>query len=174
MISLRKTELIDIPLLQEWDSQEHVQFASGNDAQDRLDPDLWQEEIRLCDGVIYQYYIAELNSVPIASILIINPGLEPTHYWGAMEDGYRAIDIWIGDVNNLGKGYGTVVMGQVLDLCFEKEDVKGVYIDPLSVNLRAIKFYQKLGFEFVENRNFDEDNCDVYYISREKYFKPKN
>jgi aminoglycoside 6'-N-acetyltransferase len=87
-----------------------------------------------------------------------------------MEDGYRAIDIVIGDSHNLGKGYGTIIMGLILDKCFEDESVKGVYIDPLSINLRAIKFYQKIGFEFVLNRNFDEDNCDVYYLSREKYF----
>jgi aminoglycoside 6'-N-acetyltransferase len=169
MITLRKTTTADIQTLEKWDSQEHVQFATGNDAILEVDPNYWPYELSLCDNKTYQYYIAELDGLPIASLQMINPGLEVTKYWGNMEDGYRAIDIIIGDKENLGKGYGTTIMGLILDLCFEDSTVKGVYIDPLSINLRAIKFYQKIGFEFVENRNFGEDNCDVYYISREKY-----
>jgi aminoglycoside 6'-N-acetyltransferase len=175
MITLRKTTIKDIPILNYWDKQDHVMFASGNDAnQSENDPNYWEYELSLCDAKTYQYYIAELDGVPIAYLQMINPGLEVTKYWGDMEDGYRAVDIIIGDKENLGKGYGTTIMRLILDICFKDQTVKGVYIDPLSKNLRAIKFYQKIGFEFVDNRNFDEDNCDVYYISREKYFAPKN
>jgi aminoglycoside 6'-N-acetyltransferase len=168
-IELRLTRTEDIPTLQNWDQQDHVLFASGNDAREQVDTNYWNHELSLCDGKIYQYYIATLNQEPIASLLIIDPALEPTHYWGTIDEGYRAVDIWIGESKNLGKGYGTVIMGLILDICFENKDVKGVYIDPLAINLRAIKFYQKVGFEFVENKNFGGDNCDIYFISRDKY-----
>jgi aminoglycoside 6'-N-acetyltransferase len=50
--------------------------------------------------------------------------------------------------------------------CFENSEVTGIVIDPLVINIRAIKFYQKLGFEFVKNRYFDEDYCAVYKLER--------
>jgi aminoglycoside 6'-N-acetyltransferase len=173
-IQLRISSYEDIPILKHWDQQEHVLFATGNDSNQFQDPNYWDHELSLCDNNLYQYYIATLDNNPIASVLIIDPALEPTHYWGTIDEGYRAIDIRIGESQNIGKGYGTIIMELVLDKCFEKEEVKGVYIDPLSINLRAIKFYQKLGFEFIENRNFGEDNCDVYFISKQKYLTLKD
>jgi aminoglycoside 6'-N-acetyltransferase len=41
-----------------------------------------------------------------------------------------------------------------------------VLIDPLESNTRAHKFYERLGFEFVEKRNFEGDDCLVYQMTR--------
>jgi aminoglycoside 6'-N-acetyltransferase len=41
-----------------------------------------------------------------------------------------------------------------------------VLIDPLATNERAIRFYQRLGFEFVEARDFDADHCLVHRYPR--------
>lgn len=45
-------------------------------------------------------------------------------------------------------------------------DVTAVIIDPLVSNVHAQRFYQRLGFKFVENRMFDEDHCAVYQLTR--------
>jgi aminoglycoside 6'-N-acetyltransferase len=53
-----------------------------------------------------------------------------------------------------------------LENCFENENVKAVLIDPLSSNTKAHKFYEKFGFEFLEEKVFGLDHCFVYKLSR--------
>jgi aminoglycoside 6'-N-acetyltransferase len=44
-----------------------------------------------------------------------------------------------------------------------------VLIDPLASNTRAHRFYERLGFEFVERRRFGEDDCLVYQLLRARW-----
>jgi aminoglycoside 6'-N-acetyltransferase len=159
-IFLRLATLNDLPLLKYWDKKPHVLFATGSEAHD--DEDDWMEQQLKNPSTFVWVYIAELNGRPIGVIQIIDPANEETHYWGKIENGLRAIDIWIGEEDDLGKGYGTEMMRLALVKCFEDGDVKAVMIDPLAINTRAIKFYQKMGFKFVENRYFGEDFCAVH------------
>jgi aminoglycoside 6'-N-acetyltransferase len=41
-----------------------------------------------------------------------------------------------------------------------------VLIDPLASNEGALRFYERLGFEFVEERDFGSDHCRVYRFPR--------
>ena len=50
--------------------------------------------------------------------------------------------------------------------CIEDQQVTAVLIDPLATNTDAIRFYERLGFQFVENRRFGDDDCCVYQIDR--------
>ena len=45
---------------------------------------------------------------------IIDPAMEETHYWGDVAPNLRALDIWIGEEADLGQGYGTAIMLQVI------------------------------------------------------------
>lgn len=160
MITLRSVTINDLDLLRLWDEQPHVIAAAPNDEWDwkaelQQNPD-WQDQL-----------IAELDGRPIGFIQIINPAREETHYWGDIEEGYRAIDIWIGEVNDLNKGYGTKMMKLALNRCFTEPEVKAVWIDPLESNTKAHRFYERLGFKFVEKRRFGKDDCFVYLFKRE-------
>ena len=62
--------------------------------------------------------IAELNGQPIGAMQIIDPHFERTHYWGEIEPNLRAIDIWIGEPDCLGMGYGETMMRLALQRCF--------------------------------------------------------
>ena len=104
---------------------------------------------------------------------IIDPLLEDSHYWGEVPANLRAIDIWIGEVEELNKGYGTEMMTQALDRCFSHPEVTAVLIDPLAYNTAAIRFYERMGFEFVEARTFDEDDCLVYRMRREFWMQKR-
>ena len=57
--------------------------------------------------------------------------------------------------------------------CVKNENVNGILIDPLTSNTKAIKFYENLGFEYMEDRTFGEgdeqDHCKVYFLSRKKW-----
>ncbi len=40
---------------------------------------------------------------------------------------------------------------------------------PLAANVRAHRFYERLGFRFVERRRFGQDECLVYRLDRADY-----
>jgi RimJ/RimL family protein N-acetyltransferase/ubiquinone/menaquinone biosynthesis C-methylase UbiE len=159
MITLRPATLDDLNLLRHWDEQPHVIAADPNDDwhwQVELDrtPD-WREQL-----------IAEMDSRPIGFIQIIDPAREESQYWGDVAENLRAIDIWIGEATDLGKGYGTQMMELAIARCFADPAVTAILIDPLVSNTRAHRFYERLGFQFVEYRRFGEDDCCVYKLLR--------
>ena len=60
----------------------------------------------------------KLGDIAPFHIQIIDPALEESHYWGDVPENLRAIDIWIGEETDLGKGYGTQMMQLALARCF--------------------------------------------------------
>lgn len=161
MIKLRPATIDDLELLRYWDTKQHVIDCDPDDEWD------WEKEL-IRNPKWREQLIAELNGEPIGIIQIIDPFLEETQYWGAVEPNKRAIDIWIGEEHNLNRGYGKKMMKLAIDRCFKDKSVDGILIDPLKSNVKAQKFYHKLGFEFIEERKFDETTCNVYELKRKK------
>jgi aminoglycoside 6'-N-acetyltransferase len=150
-----------------WDSKAHVIAATGSD-----EPYDWASELPR-DVPWREFLIAEIADVPIGILQIIDPADEESHYWGEIEGNLRAIDIWIGEEADLGRGYGTRMMTLALDRCFVDPAVKAVLIDPLASNIRAHRFYERLGFVIVERRTFGSDDCLVYRLTREDWRRRK-
>ncbi len=171
-VVLRPATLEDIPTLERWDLEPHVIEATTDqpDAVKAFDDLLdWREEL-VAQNEHTQFFIAEVEGKPIGAMQMIDPHLEPTHYWGEIEPNLRALDIWIGEKAYLGKGYGTEMMSQAINRCFEDPGVKAIVIDPLNSNKRAIQFYQKLGFRAVGRHLFnDKDDCLVHRLERTEW-----
>lgn len=159
MITLRPATINDLELVKYWDTQQHVIDCDPDDDWN------WEEELAQ-DPAWREQLIAELNGEPLGFIQIIDPYLEESHYWGEIAENKRAIDIWIGEAKNLNKGYGTTMMKMAIDRCFENPAVDAILIDPLKSNVQAHRFYERLGFTFVEERQFDESLCYVYELRR--------
>jgi aminoglycoside 6'-N-acetyltransferase len=158
-MNLRRATIDDISLLQHWDEQPHVIASDPNDD--------WNWEVELARDVPWrEQLIAEHDGRPIAVIQIIDPQLEDSHYWGHVAADLRAIDIWIGAAEDLGKGYGTQIMRLVIARCFAEPKVTAILIDPLASNVRAHCFYERFGFKVVERRQFGLDDCFVYRLRR--------
>lgn len=163
-MELRPATPADLALLRRWDAQPHVLAANPNDD--------WAWETELGHSPDWrEQLIAELSGRPAGFIQIIDPALEESHYWGDVPLGLRAIDIWIGEEADLGKGYGTAMMRLALARCFQSPAVSAVLVDPLAGNARAHRFYERLGFQFVERRRFGEDDCCVYRLERSLYIQ---
>ena len=161
VISFRAANIADLALLRHWDEQPHVVAASGDDG--GFD---WEFELpRLFDW--RELLIAEKDGRPIGFVQIIDPAREESHYWGACEPDLRAIDIWLGEESDLGKGYGTAIMQAAIARCFADPRVTAIVIDPLVSNERAHRFYERLGFRQVDRRIFaGVDDCYVYRLER--------
>lgn len=158
-VTLRTATIDDLKLLQHWDEQPHVIASDPNDD--------WGWEIELNRNPDWrEQLIAEIDGTAIAFVQIIDPAREDSKYWGDVPANLCAIDIWIGEERNLGKGYGTKIMQLAIARCFADPLVKSILIDPLASNTRAHRFYERLGFQFLECRQFGEDECFVYTLDR--------
>jgi aminoglycoside 6'-N-acetyltransferase len=160
LINLRDATPADLAILHHWDEQSHVIASDPNDDWH------WETELKRNPNWREQL-IAEIAGRPIGFIQIIDPAREESHYWGDISDNLRAIDIWIGEATDLGKGYGTKMMQLAIARCFADSAVTAILIDPLASNTRSHRFYERLGFQFVELRQFGDDDCFVYCLNRE-------
>jgi aminoglycoside 6'-N-acetyltransferase len=163
MIKLRPSTILDLELLLYWDTKQHVIDCDPDEDWD------WETELNR-NPEWREQLVAELDGEPIGFLQIIDPYHEETHYWGEVAQHKRAIDIWIGEEKLLNKGYGTIMMELAIQRCFRDPAVDGILIDPLKTNTKAHRFYERLGFEFIEERAFDGTACYVYELKR----KPAN
>jgi aminoglycoside 6'-N-acetyltransferase len=163
VIELRPMRLDDVVFLERWDEDPDVAASGGND--DWYD---WPLELARGELAWREFLIAEEDGRPVGFVQLIDAREEESHYWGHdVPAGAWAIDIWIGVPGDRGRGLGGEMMRLALARCFEDHGATEVLIDPLASNERAIRFYERLGFEFVEARDFDDDHCLVY-----RYLRP--
>jgi aminoglycoside 6'-N-acetyltransferase len=156
---LRPATPADLNHLRRWDQDPAVR-ASG------VDED-WQWEKELPRNPAWrEFLIAEVDGRAIGFMQIIDPEHEESQYWGCMDAGHRAIDIWIGEPDARNRGYGTQMMELAIERIFADPGVHTILIDPLESNTRAQRFYESLGFEYVVRRCFGDDVCSVYKLTR--------
>jgi aminoglycoside 6'-N-acetyltransferase len=159
-VALRPATPADALLLRRWDREPHVIAATGEDGD-------WNWEAELPRQVPWrEFLIAEADGVPVGFVQIIDPAEEETHYWGDCGPNLRAIDIWIGRPAMLGRGIGTAMMRLAIARCFAAPEVAAIVIDPLATNLRARRFYERLGFRPFGRRRLGDDDCVVYRLDR--------
>jgi aminoglycoside 6'-N-acetyltransferase len=107
----------------------------------------------------------------VGFVQIIDPAEEESHYWGEVSNYLRAIDIWIGVADYLGQGIGTTIMRLAIERCFLSPQVNAIIIDPLASNVRAHRFYQRLGFKPQGRRLFGDDDTLVHRLERQDFLK---
>ncbi len=167
-LTIRVATQADAPALKCWDAEPDVIACATDDpeAEQAFQGSVWPDEIA-ANSDVSCYYIAELDGRPIGAMQVIDPHLEPTHYWGEIEPGLRAIDIWIGAERDRNAGHGGAMMRAVIERCFADPSVTGIIIDPLNSNTDAHRFYQRLGFKPVGRRLFNGvDDCLVHRVDR--------
>jgi aminoglycoside 6'-N-acetyltransferase len=137
------------PLLQSWLAQPHWRKWWGEP----------EEELRLIYAVEdgeHLPFIACIEGRPVAYVQCWWPAKHPDVPWvGDMAMTERGIDISIGDANDLGKGFGSLIVKHFAAKLFA-EGATRLVIDPDKSNQRAIAAYKKAGFT-----PFDEVDGDL-------------
>ena len=167
-VNIRPATTADVPLLERWDHEPHVIAATSDDpdADVAFEDAEWVEETG-SDDPASAFFIAEVDGRPIGAIQVIDPALERTQYWGKdCPPNLRAMDIWIGEADCLGKGYGTAMMTMAINRAFATPEVKAIAIDPPNSNTDAHRFYARLGFRPTGRRLFEDDDCLVHRLDR--------
>jgi aminoglycoside 6'-N-acetyltransferase len=166
-VTLRRATPDDAIWLDLWDTDADVIACSTDDpnATIAFENTDWLEELAT-QSEYNEYFIAELDGRPIGAMQVCDPHLEESHYWGEIAPNLRAIDIWIGAPADRGKGHGAEMMRLALDRCFADPRVTSIVIDPLASNLRAHKFYRRMGFKAVGPRTFGDSDCLVHELTR--------
>lgn len=148
MISFRPVVREDIPILYQW--LQNPDVALFYDDGRRLSSVEYEAKIlhKISSPTEYSYiiliderevwyiqcYLVEAEN-PIMMSQIDDPS------WA------RAMDMFIGEDEYRGKGYGSVILRQfVTDIILSVHHARAVYIDPYVTNVRAIKAYTKAWF----------------------------
>lgn len=173
-VTFRNATAHDVPLLEQWDQADHIRAIMGDYEFNEWN---WKEEIPRSPPW-RQQWVAQIAPTqhsadkrhqlrPIGFVQIINAREEETHYWGVnMEPNVAAVDIWIGEVDCLGQGFGTEMMHQVFRFCFDTWQSKAVVVDPMHDNTAAHRFYVKCGMRPAGYRMFGPDKvCGCIFCS---------
>ena len=117
-------------------------------------------------------YIAMLNGEPIGyaqSYVALGSG---DGWWEEETDpGVRGIDQSLANASQLGKGLGTKLVRALVELLFNDPEVTKIQTDPSPSNLRAIRCYEKAGFER-QGTVTTPDGPAVYMVQTRQAFEP--
>ncbi len=110
---------------------------------------------------------ATLNIVTLAEDKLIGTvGLESIDHLNRT----GTLGIFIGDVQEREKGYGTEAINLILDYGFNYVNLNNIKLDVLEFNERAISCYKKCGFkecgrrrkcEFIDGKYYDRISMDI-------------
>lgn len=156
----------DLPLWEKWIEYPHVKdvwFIEGYESQDYV-----HEKLK---GNGFDYpFIVSFDDHPIGYIqcsdlytyrtqcpnpegLFLNEG-----------PGAWCMDLFIAEEQYLNKGYGTQIVRGFVRKMVNEFAAKKILIDPATSNKRAIRCYEKVGFQFERTANDGITDCTVMKI----------
>ncbi len=134
------------PLVHKWLHKPHVaEWFYGHS----LETTIKYLDDFLAGSSKYQYWLSYKKEHPFG--LLITSRVEKPHdelsKWCNKEGDAITLDFFIGDKDYMGKGSAHLLIQEFISSQYP--DVSEVLMDPESTNLRAIRVYQKAGFEIL-------------------------
>lgn len=148
-VTLRLMTEQDLPMLHDWLNRPHiVKWWGGEEARPTLDEVLVDYLPKALATESVTPYIAMLGDEPIGyaqSYVALGSG---DGWWEEETDpGVRGIDQSLANPAQLGQGLGTQLVCALVELLFSDPMVTKIQTDPDPNNYRAIRCYEKAGFE---------------------------
>ena len=139
--TFRPMTAADLPLIGRWLREPHVRKWWG-------DPD---EQLALIGSDLAEpamdQFIVLAGDRPVGYLQCYSLSAWNTGF-GAQPEGTRGIDQFIGESDMIGRGHGSAFIRQFVDDKL-RQAVPRVVTDPDPLNLRAVRAYEKAGFEKV-------------------------
>ncbi len=137
----RAVSTADLPMLGRWLAEPHVAEWWGEGQEEAL-----AEILEAIDSDSTEPLIVELDGKPVGYIQSYDPHLEDNHPYQDQPFGTLGIDVCIGLPELVGVGHGSRIVRAFAGMLFE-EGCPRVIVDPAPANKRAIRAYEKAGFE---------------------------
>jgi aminoglycoside 6'-N-acetyltransferase len=133
----------DLPLVLHWLKQPHVVEWWGDT----------HEQFALVSGDLQveamEQFIVALGDQPFAYIQCYDPMVWPDNGLGEHPRGTRGIDQFIGEPDMVDRGHGSAFIRAFIERTLA-DGAPRIITDPDPANARAIRAYQKAGFEKVD------------------------
>lgn len=147
-ITFRPLTRDDLPMLHDWLGRPHV-AEWWHDAPSLEDMPAEFASCTVADAPV-RSYVALLDATPVGyiqSYVVLGAG---DGWWPDERDpGARGIDQFLADPALLGRGIGTAMVRAFVATLFADPAVTRVQTDPDPTNARAIRCYEKAGFQRV-------------------------
>jgi aminoglycoside 6'-N-acetyltransferase len=130
----------DLPMVQRWLQTSHVRQWWGDPV---VQFGLVSED--LAHPAIDQF-IVTADDRPFAYLQCYDPTPWPDHGFGDLPAGVRGIDQFIGEADMIERGHGSAMVKRFVDTLLAT-GTPSVITDPDPANSRAIRAYEKAGFE---------------------------
>ena len=150
-IRIRELTEEDFPLILKWLTDEKVlEYYGGRDKKYTLETiqkhytEKWESEVI---RVIIEY-----NNIPIGygQIYKMYDELYKEYQYQKNNEIVYGMDQFIGEVNYWNKGIGTKYIKIIFDFLKKEKNADSVIVDPHKNNLRAIKCYERAGFNIIK------------------------
>jgi RimJ/RimL family protein N-acetyltransferase len=167
-ITFRPLARRDLPMLHEWLTRPHVAEWWG--------PSQTLAEITeefgayIADPTSVQPHIALLDGAPLGFIQSYVAMGSGGGWWEVERDpGVRGIDQFLANAQQLGQGLGTRMVRSFVRRLFEDRAVTRVQTDPSPANGRAIRCYEKAGFQRVGEVETPDGRALLMHVGRASF-----
>jgi aminoglycoside 6'-N-acetyltransferase len=132
----------DLPLVRRWLESPYVARWWHNPGEQFA---LVSEDL---DHPAMDQFIVTADNQPFAYLQCYDPAAWPDNGLGTHPDGTRGIDLFIGEPDMIDRGHGPVLIRSFVDRLLQAGTPRAV-TDPDPANLRAIRAFEKAGFQKV-------------------------
>lgn len=165
-ITFRKLLHSDLPLMHTWLNKPHVHEWYDNDKENTIEaitarygPKIDGKKPTNCYLVLY-----EGKAFGYIQTYIVSDWPEFGNYVG-YDEHTASIDLFIGEQEFLGKGFGSVMIKTFLKtVVFANPTIRTCIIGPEPQNARAIRAYEKAGFKHVKTVQIPGDKSPTYVM----------
>ena len=161
MFTFKPLDITDFKQLFIWLQEPHVKMY-------------WDTEIEYTYEMIYdKYYPRIISGIPKMFIIkyesniigYIQSYIEDDLVKYNLTEAATGIDVYIGNINYLHKGYGSTIVSEFIEkVVFIDNSINIVIIDPEVENIIAQKAYYKAGFRHIKTMYSDIEKKDQYLM----------
>ena len=156
--------------MHKWLNQPHVHEWFDKDKENTLEEITERYGPKIKGEQPTDCYLVLLEEKPVAYIQTykVNDWPEFGNYVG-YDDHTASIDLFVGDIDFMGKGFGSLMLNKFLkEIVFTKDEITACIIGPEPKNTRAIKAYEKVGFKYVKTVQVGNEPEPTYIMEINK------
>ena len=170
-LAIRELTVEDFPLMLKWLTDSRVlEFYGGRDLKYTMDA-LKQHYTEPFEAEGYRVII-EYQGRPIGygQVYLVCGDMYQEYDYPESSDVVFATDQFIGEVDHWNRGIGTGYMNLVCQYLKAEKQADAVILDPRKDNARAIRAYQKAGFQILQelprHELFEGEHADCLLMER--------